>query len=194
MSTKKLTGTGILAALVVVLTLLGNVIKIGPFAVTLSLAPIIIGAAVFGTGSGAFLGLVFGLTVLFAGITGMDGGATMLLLNQNAFATILICILKGVAAGFVAGVIYKAVSKKNPKLAVVLAGIFCPITNTGIFILLMMAFFMSTLESWANGQAVIDYVILGMTGINFLIELAINMVLASSITYVIKSVSGRRND
>lgn len=184
--TKVLTGMAILSALVVILTLLGNIIRIGPFSVTLSLTPIIVGAAVFGPEVGAMLGAVFGIVVLISGVAGWDGGATMLLLSQNAFATILICMLKGILAGWVSGLVYKAAVKRSEKLAVVLAGITAPVVNTGIFIALMLVFFMSVLELWSSGQTLLNYILIVLTGFNFLVELAINMILASAITTIIK--------
>ncbi len=186
--TKVLTGMAILSALVVILTLLGNIIRIGPFSVTLSLTPIIVGAAVFGPEVGAMLGAVFGIVVLISGLAGWDGGATMLLLSQNAFATVLICMVKGILAGWVSGLVYKAAVKKSEKLAVVLAGITAPVVNTGVFIALMLVFFMSVLELWSSGQTLLNYILIVLTGFNFLVELAINMILASAITTVIKYV------
>ena len=76
-------------------------------------------------------------------------------------------------------------SERNDLAAVVTAGVVCPVVNTGLFILGMMVFFMSTLESWAGGEAMLYYIIFGLTGINFLIELAVNLVLASGITRII---------
>ena len=186
--TEVLTGTAILSALVVVLTLLGNVIHVGPFSITLSLVPIIIGAAVYGTGTGAMLGLIFGLVVMISGIAGWDGGATMVLLSQNAFATVFGCIAKGVLAGWISALVYKALEKKQPKTAVIVSGIVCPIVNSGVFVLIMITFFMSTLEAWAGGQKILYYVLFVMTGLNFLIELAINVALASAITTIIIQV------
>ena len=48
--------------------------------------------------------------------------------------TILLCILKGTAAGWVSGLIYRALTKcEKTKLGVVLSAVACPIVNTGIF-------------------------------------------------------------
>ena len=78
-------------------------------------------------------------------------------------------------------------------LGVVAAAVLCPVVNTGIFIIGMMLFYMSTLESWAGGQAVIYYVIFGLTGINFLVELAVNLILSSGITSIIRYAKGRKS-
>ena len=184
-STRRLTGLAIFTALIIVLQVICTFVRFGPFSITLALAPMIIGAAMYGRKAGAYLGFVFGLVVLVTGLMGWDGGVVMLLLSQNAIGCVLICLVKGTAAGWLAGVIYEWLSKKNDLAAVVTAGVVCPVVNTGLFILGMLVFFMSTLESWASGEAMLYYIIFGLTGINFVIELAVNMVLASGITRII---------
>ena len=184
-STRRLTGLAIFTALIIVLQVICTFVRFGPFSITLALAPMIIGAAMYGRKAGAYLGFVFGLVVLVTGLMGWDGGVVMLLLSQNAIGCVLICLVKGAAAGWLAGVIYEWLSKKNDLAAVVTAGVVCPVVNTGLFILGMLVFFMSTLESWASGEAMLYYIIFGLTGINFVIELAVNMVLASGITRII---------
>ena len=188
---RRMTGLSIFTAVIAVLTVLCTFVRFGPFSITLALAPIIIGAAIYGPGAGAYLGGVFGFVVLLTGLFGWDGGTVMLLLSQNALACIIICIGKGAAAGWLSGLVYKLLEKKDVRLGVIVAGIVCPVVNTGLFILGMMIFYMGTLESWAGGQAVLYFVIVGLTGINFLVELAVNMVLASGITTIIKY--GRRS-
>ncbi len=192
-STRRLTGLSMLTAIVAVLTVLGTFIRFGPFTITLSLAPIVVGAALYGPSAGAILGTVFGVVVLLTGIAGWDGGTVMLLLGISPVALVLVCVLKGTGAGWVSGLVYRAISKHNEKLAVLVAGILCPVTNTGLFIIGMLLFFTSTLESWASGQGVLYYIIFGLTGINFLVELAINIILSSGITAIIKYTKGRKH-
>lgn len=191
-SLSRMTGLSIFTAIIVVLTVLCTFVRFGPFSITLALAPIIIGAAMYGPGAGALLGGVFGFVVLLTGIFGWDGGTVMLLMGENAFACILICIGKGVLAGLAAGAVYSLIAKRSVYAAVVVAGVVCPVVNTGIFILGMLAFYFSTLESWAGGQSVIYYAIIGLTGINFLVELAVNIVLSSGITSIIRYGKGRK--
>ena len=192
-STRRLTGLSMLTAIVAVLTVLGTFIRFGPFTITLSLAPIVVGAALYGPSAGAILGTVFGVVVLLTGIAGWDGGTVMLLLGISPVALVLVCVLKGTDAGWVSGLVYRAIAKHNEKLAVLVAGILCPVTNTGLFIIGMLLFFTSTLESWASGQGVLYYIIFGLTGINFLVELAINIILSSGITAIIKYTKGRKH-
>lgn len=189
---KRQVGLSLFSAIIVVLTVLGNFVRFGPVPITLSLAPIIIGAAVYGSSAGALLGGVFGLVVLLGGIFGWDGGTVMLLMGLNPIGCILICIGKGILAGYLSWLAYRAIEKKSPLAAVVTAGIVCPVVNTGLFILGMLVFYGSTLQSWAGGQNVIYYAIFGLAGINFVVELLVNLVLSSGITTVIKYAASRR--
>ena len=190
---QRMTGLSIFTAVILVLTVLCTFVRFGPFSITLALAPIVIGAALYGPGAGAYLGGVFGLVVLLTGVFGWDGGTVMYLMSLNAVGCILICIGKGAAAGWVSGLLYRLIARKNMHLGVVAAAVLCPVVNTGIFIIGMMLFYMSTLESWAGGQAVIYYVIFGLTGINFLVELAVNLILSSGITSIIRYAKGRKS-
>lgn len=186
MKTKKLTELTMLAAIVVVLTIFSTFIKFGPFSITLALVPIIIGGVLYGAEGGALLGFVFSLVVLITGLFGWDGGTVMMLIGIRPLAAILICLLKGTLAGWVAALVYRAAAKKNGKLAVVLASIVCPVVNTGVFIAGMLLFFTSTLESWASGQGVFYFIIFGLTGINFVVELLSTLALSSVVTAIIK--------
>lgn len=193
-SVRRMTGMSLMAAIIAVLTVLGNFVRFGPFPITLALAPIIIGAAMYGAGAGAILGGVFGLVTLISGLAGWDGGTVIYLMGIAPFACILVCVGKGIAAGWCAGLVYSAIEKKNRHVGVVAAGIVCPVVNTGVFIIGMLLFFTSALESWASGQGLMYYVIFGLTGVNFLVELAVNLVLSSGITAIIKYAKGRKSE
>ena len=115
-NTKKVVGLGLFTAIVVVLQLLGSVIKFGPFSVSLVLIPIVVGTAIYGVGAGAWLGLVFGVTVLASG----DAAA---FLTVNAIGTVITVLLKGTLAGTFAGLVYKALERFNKYLAVIAAAV-----------------------------------------------------------------------
>ncbi len=185
--TRKMTGLAIFTAIIVVLQVLCTFVRFGPFSITLALAPIIIGTAMYGKGAGAYLGGVFGAVVLVTGLLGWDGGTVMLLMGINPLGCVLVCLLKGVAAGFFAGLCYELIAKKNDKLGVLISGIVCPVVNTGLFIVGMLVFFFDTLSGWAGGQNLLLYIIVGLTGVNFLAELAVNIVLSSGITRIIRA-------
>ena len=185
--TRRMAGLAIFTAIIVVLQVLCTFIRFGPFSITLALAPIIIGTAMYGKGAGAYLGGVFGAVVLVTGLLGWDGGTVMLLMGINPVGCILICLVKGIAAGFFAGLCYELLAKKNDKVGVLVSGIVCPVVNTGLFIVGMLVFFFDTLSGWAGGQDLLLYIIVGLTGINFLVELAVNIVLSSGITQIIRA-------
>lgn len=174
----KLVGTGVLTAIVVVLQLVASAIKVGPFSITLVLAPIVVGAALFGVMSGAWLGLAFGASVLISG----DAGIFMTI---NPFGTVLTVLLKGMCAGLVAGLIYKLIEKKSKIAAVVISGIICPVVNTGIFLIGCYVFFQDWLVG-AFGTTGFVTVVTGLVSINFAVELGINLVLATVIERIIR--------
>lgn len=186
----------IMTALVVVLQLLGSFIRFGIFSVSLVLVPILIGAAVCGVGAGAWLGFAFGLAVLLSG----DAAA---FLAVNPFGTIVTVLVKGTAAGLIAGLIYKHLTvlckslaqKRTPSdkewknkcvswiykyLPVVASAVACPVVNTGIFLLGCRLFFYETVAAWgaALGFAnAAEYMFVGLAGMNFVFELVTNVVL-----------------
>lgn len=175
--TSKVVGLGLFTAIVVVLQLLGSFIKFGPFSITLVIAPIVIGAALYGIGAGAYLGLVFGATVLISG----DAAA---FLTINPIGTVIIVLLKGMLAGLAAGLIYSLISKASSLAGVIVAGVVCPIVNTGIFLAGCYIFFQEWLVA-VFGTTGFVTVVAGLVGVNFLIELGINMVLSTAIVKII---------
>lgn len=183
-STRKIAGLGLFTAIVVVLQLTGAAIKFGVFSITLTLAPIIIGAALYGLGAGAWLGLVFGVAVL------ISGDAAPFLAVSPA-GTVITVLLKGALAGLAAAAVFKAIEKKSVLGAVITAGITAPVVNTGVFLLGCLAFFMPTINEWAAAAGVESagkFIITGMVGINFLVELAVNLVLSTVIVRIITAL------
>ena len=180
LSTKDIALGAILTALVIVLQLVGQFIKFGPASISLVLIPIVIGSAICGPKISTWLGLVFGVVVLFT-----DGMAFMAI---HAVGTIVTVLLKGALCGLASGLVYKLFEKKNVYLAVVLSAIACPLVNTGVFLLGCYIFFFDTIKEWglsAGFTNVGEYMILGLVGINFLLELAVNVVLSPIIVRII---------
>ena len=133
------------------------------------------------------MGFVFSAVVVLTGILGWDGGFIMLLMGISPFGLLVTCLGKGTAAGWLSGVCYKAIAKKNELAAVICAGIVCPIVNTGLFVVGMMVFFADTLTAMAGGQNLVTYIVFGLAGVNFLIELVVNMVLSTGISRIIRA-------
>jgi len=183
MSTKQLTLASILTAIVFVLQFFGCVIKFGTFSISTVLIPIVIGAATCGTGIAAWLGLVFGLAVLLS-------GDAALFLAANIPGTIITVLAKGIACGIVSGIVYKAVTKINEYLAVVIAAIVCPLVNTGVFLIGCYIFFMDIVKDlagvagWQGTTA--EFMIIAFVGVNFLVETGINIVFSPVIVRLLK--------
>ena len=179
----RLTGIGLLTAVVIVLQILGSFIRFGPFSISLVLIPIVVGTALYGYAAGGWLGFVFGLAVLLSG----DAAA---FLAVHIPGTIITVLAKGIAAGMVSGLVFRLLSKKSLFGATVAAAITCPIVNTGIFLLGCLAFFMPTIREWAMAFGFGDragvYMIVGLVGLNFIAEFLINIVLAPAIVQIIR--------
>lgn len=182
-NTKQIAGAGLMTAIVVVLQLLGSFIKFGQFSISLVLIPIAVGAALYGKWSGAWLGLAFGVTVLLSG----DAAA---FLTVNPIGTVITVLLKGMLAGLLAGLVYSLIEKKNKVAATIAAAIVCPVVNTGVFLLGCSVFFMDTIKQWAEaaglGSSVATYMIAGLVGMNFVFELAVNIVLSPVIVKLVR--------
>ena len=187
--TRRLTGLALMTAIIVVLQVVASFVKFGPFPITMALAPIIIGAALYGPKAGAYLGGVFGIVVLLACILGWDSGGSILW-NANPFLTAVICLGKGILSGLCAGLVYRAVAgsgRSHGRMlgGSILAGIVSPVVNTGLFCLCLTLLFHDILLSWAGGTEVVYYILFVLTGINFLVELAVNLVLSTVIVRVV---------
>lgn len=175
---RKLTGLALLTAIVVVLQLLTTAVaRAGMFSFTIALVPIVVGAALYGWKSGAWLGFVF------ACLTLLDAGAFFAI---SIPGTIITCIVKGTMAGLMAGVMYKLIEKKNKFVAVLAAAIAAPVMNTGFFILGCLVFFMDFVKQLAGATNAFVFILVGFVGINFFIELGVNLVLSPTIVKLIR--------
>ncbi len=196
-------GMAMLTALVVVLQVLGGSISVGAFSITLVLIPVVIGATLYGPGSGAFLGTLFGVITYINCANGTDMGGSMVF-AANPYLCALVCIGKGAGAGFLSGFVYRGVKKLLDKYAffhgeanikeyvtVFISAIIAPVANTGLFCTGMLLFFVDTLNAWAAGTPTLQYIIFGLTGVNFLIELGVNLICAPAIVTILNAV--RRN-
>ena len=129
MSTETLALGAILTALVIVLQFIAAMlVRLGLFSVSLVLIPIVIGVATCGIGMGAWLGFVFGVVVLLSG----DAAAFLVV---DVLGTVVTVLVKGIACGLCAGLVYKLLEKLNRYVAVFAAAIVCPVVNTGVFLI-----------------------------------------------------------
>ncbi len=183
-----------LALLAAIIFLLQQIVIPLPGGLTLSLVliPIVVGAVLFGAGSGALLGGVFGLVVSVMAVQGRLGLLTTMMVTYNPFLTVAICILKGVAAGWVAGLVAK-LFKRRSFVGIVLAAAAAPIVNTGVFLLGMLTVFRGVMTDFATqigmgGTSALYFAVVVLVGVNFIIEFAANVILSPTIATIVKAV------
>lgn len=182
MSTASLVFLAIMTALVVLLQVIGGGIKFGMFSISLVLVPIVLGASVGGPIAGAWLGFIFSIAVFLTG----DAAA---FLAVNVPGTIITVFAKGILAGLASGLLFKLLSKANKYVAVFASAAICPIVNTGIFLIGCRLFFYETIAEWGAAlgfESAAAYMFFGLAGLNFLIELATNLILSPVILRLLK--------
>ena len=179
---RKLVLVGLLTALATALSFIK--IPILGTSITLVLPVAIIGGALYGPLVGAWL------TVIPNVLAFTEAGIFFTYSPAGCVATL---ILKGLVAGFVAGVIYKALSEKHPIGAVTCSAVVAPVLNSGIFVLGCYIFIWDELVSIAGEKGVgIGLLLFGLAGLNFIIELVINIILCPSILRIIQLATKKK--
>lgn len=180
-ATQRLVLLALLTAIVAVLAYFGGFIKIGGLAsISLTLIPVVLGAALCGPVAGAWLGAVSG-AVFF-----MTADAAFWL-SLSIPGTIITVMVKGIMAGFCAGLVYKLLERFNRYVAVLVSAVVCPVVNTAIFLLGSMIFFLDAVKSMAAAEnvSVFVYLMVFFVGLNFVFELITNIVLSPAILRLI---------
>ena len=141
------------------------------------LIPIVVGAFVLGPVQGAILGFVFGAMTVVLTLTA-PGSMTYILFTERPVMYVIVAMVKAIAAGLCSGLIYRGLDKlmkgKAIYLRTVLASATAPIINTGIFLLGMVCFFSNVIaEKWAGGANIFLFLV-GLIGLNFIIEFGKN--------------------
>jgi uncharacterized membrane protein len=189
LSSKQVTGIAVLLALVIVLQALGGTIVIGPVQLNFTLIPIVLGAILFGPWVGAFLGLACGIIVLIQVIMGMVPFYVLIWTN-DPIATTLTCLVKTTVAGYLSGLFFQILSKKNTSVAVFVASGIVPIVNTALFVVGCLCM-TNSVYTMADGKNVLAFILVSLVTFNFFIELAINLIVAPALKQVIGIVDKR---
>jgi LytS/YehU family sensor histidine kinase len=144
-----------------------------------------------GPWAGAFLGFVFGAIVyVTCGVMAMDP-FTAFLFNDHPVITAGICLVKSTLAGFLAGIVFRAIEKKNSLAATVTAAAITPVVNTGVFVLgclLILNTIEGFIASAGLGVSGVYFIFIGCAGINFVFEFLVNMIFATALHRVYKAV------
>lgn len=187
--TLALAQNAILTALIVLMafTPIGY-LPLGPVKMTFIMVPVAVGAITLGEKSGAFLGLVFGITS-FIQCFGLDLFGTTLF-GINPVYTFIMCIVPRVLMGYLCGVIYKFIARKKRKLALVIASFFAPVLNTFFFMNLLMIFFGNSdyIIGIRNGAELLPFLV-AFVGLNGVMEIVTTTVVAPPVASAIKKAT-----
>ena len=194
--TLRMVQLGLLAGLIILLQMYLVIPLPGSLTLSLVLVPIVVGAVLYGPSAGALLGGVFGVVVSVMAIQGQLGTLTNMMVAYNPLLTVLVCMLKGVGAGFVPGLIAKAF-RKYPFAGILLAAAAAPVVNTGIFLAGMLTVFRGVMEEFAaglgmGGMGALYFAVVVLVGVNFLVEFAANLILSPAIASIVRAVKKLR--
>lgn len=180
-------------ALTLILAFVPNLgyIPIGPFYVTTVHIPVIIGAVMLGSGAGAFLGLVFGITSIVQATLTMPITAFMFspFVPFGNFWSVIIAIVPRVLVGVVAAYLYRLIKIKDKKgyIASLAAGIAGSMTNT---ILVLSGAYVFFGQRYADANSIpfkdLLAVLLGVVATNGIVEAVVAAVI---VTAVVKAIT-----
>ena len=175
--TRRIALVGLLTAAVTVFSYI-RIPLVSTATVTLVLPLVVIGAVLCGPIVGAWL------TVIPAIIS---FGEASLFMAYSLGGTVATLILKGILAGFASGMVYKILARKRQKMAVALAAAVAPIVNSGVFLLGCYIFLWPELVELAAENSVgIGMLLFGLVGMNFIVELILNLALTPAVFRIVK--------
>lgn len=174
--------TAILVAIILILsfTPLGY-LKAGVIEITILMLPIAVGSILISPAAGAVLGFVFGLTSLWFATP---------LLAINAILAVVTCIVPRVLAGYLCGVIARAI--KNKTVSCVVGSLSASLLNTVLFTVTLLALFSKSdyIMGMMGGMNILKFAV-ALVGINGVVEAIAVTLLGSIITRaLIKSGAG----
>lgn len=185
-----LTENAMLAAIIVLMafTPIGY-LQVGIVKMTFIMIPVAVGAITLGEKSGAFLGLVFGITS-FVQCFGLDIFGTTLM-GINPIFTFIMCIIPRVLMGYLCGLIYKVLAKVKKGIAVVIASLSAPVINTVFFMGMLMLFFGKSdyIMSMREGTANLWAFLVAFVGLNGIMEIVTTLVIAPPVAVAVEKAT-----
>ena len=165
----------VLVAIMLLLEVTGlGMIKMPGLEITLLMVPVIVGAIVMGPATGAILGGVFGCISFWECFGKSQFGAV--LLGINPLYTFLVCVPTRILAGWICGLVFKALSKvdKSRLWSFGAAGLCGALCNTAFFMTTLCLCFYHTefIQNFvqAFGSANPFLFVIAFVGVNGLIE------------------------
>ena len=174
---RKVALIGILTALATALSFI-KIPVVSTATITLVLPVVVIGSIICGPVVGAWLMVLPTIASL---------SEATLFMTYSPVGTLVTLFLKGILAGFMAGLVHKLLCKKWPRGAVVCAAIVAPVVNSGVFVLGCYIFLWDVLVTLAVEAGVgMGMLLFGLAGMNFILELILNLVHCPTIMRIIK--------
>jgi len=179
---RQITLAAILTAIILLMafTPLGY-LRVGAVSITFLVIPVVIGGMTLGPLWGGFLGAVFGATSFAQCFMGDAFGAALVSISLPA--TVLTCFIPRILIGVVAGVLFPAIWKasKNGVLSFVVTAIAGTLTNTILFVGMVIAFFKN---SYFGGADVGSIIAIFFT-FNMVLELVVNTIVSAGLGAVV---------
>ena len=132
------------------------------------------------------------ITYAFTGVFLLLGGigVSKLIRGKGTALSIILVVVFSIIAGALLFAMNKLLTSDNA--ACYIASVAAPICNTGIFIIGMLIFFRPLLNTWAGGSDTFVYVLTGLCGVNFLLELTAS-ILATPVVIAVSDYSSKRH-
>lgn len=189
LNNKTIAVLGILIGLIILMAFTPvGYLRVGAVSISFLMIPVAIGAIAKGPWAGALLGTVFGITS-FVQCFGMDPFGTYLA-SKNVFFTFIMCIICRALAGFLAGLVFKGISKltKNTLVRSSLTGLAAALFNTILFLGALVLLFgkATTSEAMGIGDPSIGAIALivaiaAIVGINAVLEAVASFILTGAV-------------
>lgn len=177
----------VLAAIVVLMafTPIGY-LRLGAVETTFIMIPVAVGAIALGEKSGAFLGLVFGVSSFIQCFGMSPFGAA--LLQINPIFTFIMCLVPRILMGYLCGIIYKALCKVKKGVAIVIASFCAPVINTALFMESLILFFGKSdyIMGMRAGTENIWAFMVAFVGINGVMEIVTTTLIAPPVALAVQ--------
>jgi len=186
-----------LAVLVAIIILMSftplGFLPVGTLSLTLLPIPVAIGAIMFGPGTGAALGFLFGLMSFVRGAMGMDIGP--ILMSISPLLMFVSCVLPRLLAGYVGGFIFRLLARSGKtRLAAAVSGFSVALFNTILYLgSLMLLFWHTFVAPWAAGEGAKGTVtgIIGFVFGLYLLQALIEAALCAAVSGAVSEIMGR---
>lgn len=195
-SVRRIAVAGIFSAFTIVLTLIPSLgyIPIPPFSITTMHIPVIIAAVLDGPLTGAFVGLMFGLSSLYTAAT-IFSGMPVAPFFLNPLVSVMPRILIGIVAYYVFALLKKLI--RNKTVSIVGAALGGTLTNTvgvlGMIYLLYAQEYVEAVGATTVGKSALAIIFSGAI-VNMLVEIVAASLISVPVVLAVQKISDTRNE